>query len=254
MKKAAVVTVMALTLSFFSPIMQQAQAASLEDTLAQVNALDASKVQELLNAKQMLEQSDKKVILGAIANTAIERAAQSKAVNSIVSNVATSDMISTLANSNINNLKSVVRGQVEQQIGNRLTDYQDELDIVAKLLNSKGGILSPNSVSESNTLAGSPENYKQVINMTATAYGPGPLDNGKWGNLTYMGGTVKQGVAAVDPRVIPMGSKLWVDGYGYAIAEDQGSAIKGNRIDLAFNNRTQALDYGIQNVKVYVLE
>lgn len=254
MKKAAVVTVMALTLSIFSPIMQQAQAASLEDTLAQVTALDASKVQELLNAKQMLEQSDKKVILGAIANTAIERAAQSKAVNNIASNVATSDMISTLANSNINNLKSVVRGQVEQQIGNRLTNYQDELAIVAKMLNSKGGILSPNSVSESNTLAGAPENYKQVINMTATAYGPGPLDNGKWGNQTYMGGTVKQGVAAVDPRVIPMGSKLWVDGYGYAIAEDQGSAIKGNRIDLAFNNRTQALDYGIQNVKVYVLE
>ena len=89
--------------------------------------------------------------------------------------------------------------------------------------------------------------------MTATAYAPGPLDNGKWNNLTYMGGTVQHGVAAVDPRVIPMGTKLWVEGYGEAIAEDQGSAIKGNRIDLAFDKRNDALDYGIQNVKIYVL-
>ena len=69
-----------------------------------------------------------------------------------------------------------------------------------------------------------------------------------------MGGKVRKGVAAVDPTVIPMGTKLWIEGYGEAIAEDQGSAIKGNRIDLAFNNRSEALDYGIQPVKVYVLK
>ncbi|MDD4600596.1 MAG: 3D domain-containing protein, partial [Negativicutes bacterium] len=82
---------------------------------------------------------------------------------------------------------------------------------------------------------------------------PGPLDNGKWNNLTYVGGIVQKGVVAVDPKIIPMGTKLWVEGYGQAVAEDQGSAIKGNRIDLAFNDRQEAIDYGIQNVKVYVL-
>jgi len=90
--------------------------------------------------------------------------------------------------------------------------------------------------------------------MTATAYAPGALDNGKWGNLTYMGGKVRKGVAAVDPDVIPMGTRLWIEGYGEAVAEDQGSAIQGNRIDLAFNNRSEALNYGIQRVKAYVLE
>jgi 3D (Asp-Asp-Asp) domain-containing protein len=45
-----------------------------------------------------------------------------------------------------------------------------------------------------------------------------------------------------------------VEGYGYAVAEDQGSAIKGNRIDLAYNDFKTATDYGIQNVKVYILE
>jgi len=58
---------------------------------------------------------------------------------------------------------------------------------------------------------------------------------------------------AVDPRVIPMGSKVYIEGYGYAIASDTGSAIKGNIIDVFFNTEAEALNWGRRNVKIRIL-
>ncbi|WP_040285236.1 G5 and 3D domain-containing protein [Sporosarcina koreensis] len=60
-------------------------------------------------------------------------------------------------------------------------------------------------------------------------------------------------VIAVDPGVIPLGSKVWVEGYGYAIAGDTGGAIKGNRIDLHVPNNAAARQFGRRQVKVKVL-
>ncbi|MCP3030778.1 LysM peptidoglycan-binding domain-containing protein [Halobacillus sp. A1] len=62
-----------------------------------------------------------------------------------------------------------------------------------------------------------------------------------------------QKVIAVDPDVIPLGSKVYVEGYGTAIAGDTGGAIQGNRIDLYMQDRGDALDFGRQNVTVQVL-
>src|SRR5699024_9554836 len=60
-------------------------------------------------------------------------------------------------------------------------------------------------------------------------------------------------VIAVDPSVIPLGSKVHVEGYGYAIAGDTGSAIKGNKIDVFFPEKSQAYRWGSKQVKVKVL-
>ncbi|WP_047154365.1 peptidoglycan-binding protein [Aneurinibacillus tyrosinisolvens] len=60
-------------------------------------------------------------------------------------------------------------------------------------------------------------------------------------------------VASVDPSVIPLGSKLYVEGYGTAIAGDKGGGIKGKEIDLFFPNRDQALDWGHKTVRVKIL-
>ncbi|MGX7594186.1 ubiquitin-like domain-containing protein [Planococcus plakortidis] len=60
-------------------------------------------------------------------------------------------------------------------------------------------------------------------------------------------------VIAVDPRVIPLGSKVWVEGYGNAIAGDTGGAIKGNKIDLFMPNRSDAIAFGRKQVKVKIL-
>ena len=64
---------------------------------------------------------------------------------------------------------------------------------------------------------------------------------------------VHHGVVAVDPRVIPLGSRLFIPGYGHAVAGDTGGAIVGRRIDLAFNSYDDAIRFGRRPVTVYVL-
>ncbi|WLR50894.1 ubiquitin-like domain-containing protein [Bacillus tianshenii] len=61
-------------------------------------------------------------------------------------------------------------------------------------------------------------------------------------------------VVAVDPNVIPLGTKVWVEGYGYAIAGDTGGAIKGNRIDLFIPDKSKVHAYGVKRVKVKILK
>ncbi len=88
------------------------------------------------------------------------------------------------------------------------------------------------------------------IAMVATGYWPDP----SWSTgITAMGTKAQFGVAAVDPSVIPLGTHLYVPGYGPAIAEDTGGAIIGDRIDLCFNDGYQAVDWGVRPVTVYVL-
>ena len=97
--------------------------------------------------------------------------------------------------------------------------------------------------------------FVKAIEMRSTAYCPcticcGPNAKG----ITALGLPAKPGVVAVDPRVIPLGTRVYVDGYGYALAADTGSAIKGNRIDICYETHDEALRWGMRNTKVYVLE
>jgi 3D (Asp-Asp-Asp) domain-containing protein len=93
---------------------------------------------------------------------------------------------------------------------------------------------------------------KRVVEMVATGYGPG--ENGRWGAQTASGLKPGFGVVAVDPRFIPLGTRLYVDGYGYCVAGDTGGAIKGNRIDLGMDNRWEASQVGRRRVKVLILD
>ena len=61
-------------------------------------------------------------------------------------------------------------------------------------------------------------------------------------------------VISVDPNVIPLGSKVWVEGYGFATASDTGGAIKGNKIDIFFPNKQDAINWGVKQVTVKVLK
>ena len=60
-------------------------------------------------------------------------------------------------------------------------------------------------------------------------------------------------IVAVDPRVIPLGSRLYIDGYGFAVAADTGGAIKGNRIDLLLETHQTALKFGRRQLQIYQL-
>ncbi|MDP4158601.1 MAG: 3D domain-containing protein [Bacillota bacterium] len=73
------------------------------------------------------------------------------------------------------------------------------------------------------------------------------------GNKTATGVEPRKGIIAVDPKVIAMGSKVYVEGYGYAIAADTGGDIRGNRIDVFFTSLRQCIDWGRKSVHVYVL-
>jgi len=100
--------------------------------------------------------------------------------------------------------------------------------------------------------------YSQVYTMTSTAYTAGPESTGKspgspgYG-ITASGMRVQPGVVSVDPRVIPLGTRLYVEGYGYSIAADTGGAIQGNKIDVYFEKLSDALNWGRRTVQVYVL-
>lgn len=89
--------------------------------------------------------------------------------------------------------------------------------------------------------------YSRVLDMVATAYT-------YTGHNTATGVPPRRGVVAVDPRVIPLGTRLYVENYGYCVALDRGSAIKGNRIDLFMESAQKAYQWGVRRVKVYVLE
>jgi 3D (Asp-Asp-Asp) domain-containing protein len=97
--------------------------------------------------------------------------------------------------------------------------------------------------------------YRKSYSMIATAYEPSERSCGKYADgYTAIGVKAAPGIVAVDPKVIPLRTRLYVEGYGPALAADVGGAIRGNRIDLFFNTVEEALRYGRRRVKVYVLE
>lgn len=102
--------------------------------------------------------------------------------------------------------------------------------------------------------------YKKVLSdFNSTAYSALEPGN-KWGYSTAYGIRAQAGVIAVDPKVIPLGTKVYVEGvggnpdYGYAIAADTGSAIKGNIIDVYIENLQQCSNWGRKKVNIYILE
>ncbi|WDC85051.1 3D domain-containing protein [Caloramator sp. mosi_1] len=101
--------------------------------------------------------------------------------------------------------------------------------------------------------------------MRATCYTSSYEDTGKMPGSPGFGRTATGTFArrdedgystvAVDPKVIPLGTKLYIPGYGFAIAEDTGGAIKGNKIDLYFNPGSREYrTWGVRYVDVYVLK
>jgi uncharacterized protein YabE (DUF348 family) len=89
--------------------------------------------------------------------------------------------------------------------------------------------------------------YSEAVDMVSSAYT-------YTGYNTCSGIAPYYGVAAVDTSMIPLGTELYVEGYGYATALDRGSSISGNRIDLFFESYDEAMSWGIRNVKVYIID
>lgn len=89
---------------------------------------------------------------------------------------------------------------------------------------------------------------RSALSMVATAY---IAECSGCSGITASGRPAGRGIVAVDPRVIPLGTRLYIPGYGFALAGDTGGAIIGNRIDLGFNSLRDAMEFGRREVTVY---
>jgi len=98
--------------------------------------------------------------------------------------------------------------------------------------------------------------YTEMMSFSSTAYS---ADRGDATDRTASGTKCRRdpngySTVAVDPRVIPLGTKLYIEGYGLAIAEDTGGAIKGNKIDVYFNTYGEMMNWGRKRVNVYIVK
>jgi 3D (Asp-Asp-Asp) domain-containing protein len=92
-----------------------------------------------------------------------------------------------------------------------------------------------------------------ALNMVATAY-TAACGGCSGSGMTASGRPAGHGVVAVDPRVIPLGTHMYIPGYGHAVAGDTGGAIRGNRIDLGFNSNAAANQFGRRSITVYLIK
>jgi len=90
-----------------------------------------------------------------------------------------------------------------------------------------------------------------ALSMVATAYTAGC---GGCSGITASGRPAGHGIVAVDPRVIPLGTHMYIPGYGHAVAGDTGGAIRGRRIDLGFNSNRAANQFGRRAITVYLIK
>lgn len=93
--------------------------------------------------------------------------------------------------------------------------------------------------------------YTKKVTLEATAY---TVNEGNGDGLTATGLEAKRGIVAVDPNVIPLGSRLYIPGYGLALAADTGGAIQGHRIDLLMDSYDEAIKFGRRAIDIYVLQ
>lgn len=152
--------------------------------------------------------------------------------------------------------------EIERKVVNEIVAKNPVQKIVsvgtlAVLKVSRGGSVS-NAINSSNIT------YSNMIKAQATAYtadfdNTGKRPGEKGFGKTATGTTARRNSngyssVAVDPRVIPLGTKLYIEGYGYGIAEDTGGAIKGNIIDVYFDSNSECINWGRRSVNVYILK
>jgi 3D (Asp-Asp-Asp) domain-containing protein len=163
----------------------------------------------------------------------------------------------------LNDYHNIEKGDVLWEIANRYHISIDEVVTRQELL-EKGVTVNSEKPQDEDVKTASTkntetkenkENVVKEIDVTATAYTAyceGCIGITKTGVDLIENPDAR--VIAVDPAVIPLGSKVYIEGYGYARAEDTGGAIKGNRIDIYMEHEKDAFQYGVRDVKVKIIE
>ena len=133
-----------------------------------------------------------------------------------------------------------------------MVTYHDSQVVERKLIERKtvtGPVTGIVQVGSGQTVSrgGMDLRFSRAMEVVATAYT-------YTGRNTASGKAPRYGLVAVDPSVIPFGTKLYIDGYGQAVAADKGRAIKGNRVDVFLESEANARRWGVRRVNMYILE
>ncbi|WP_163969421.1 LysM peptidoglycan-binding and 3D domain-containing protein [Oceanobacillus halotolerans] len=139
-------------------------------------------------------------------------------------------------------------------IGQALTIKDTDQD-VKEAVRASNQEPSTNGRNTTSTKANNEDPSGKTITVSATAY---TADCDGCSGITATGVNLNNNpnakVIAVDPNVIPLGSEVYVEGYGYATAADVGGAIKGNKIDLHVSTKKEAFEWGVRTVDVTIVE
>lgn len=198
--------------------------------------------------KLVVRKNGRKEVQEAFLNTspepvaAIEQEPQKKKIEN---SVEKTEELNKQNQSNENNHQSSNENRSRlEKTNEKQNNYQNETSKTTTETSANITEQNPNQQPQGKTLS-----------VKATAY---TVESAGGSGITATGYNLKQNpnakVIAVDPSVIPLGSKVYVEGYGYATAADTGGAIKGNKIDVYVPTHNEAKNWGVRNVNVTIIE
>ena len=225
--------------------------ASTEESL---KTLDSKKIEEQKKIDELNKQ--KEAVLEVIKENEMSLISHSVSVINSSSSInelesAVSTLNQLIPQLNIDSVKEAANNSV-QAAKNKIESLKAEEAKKAEEAAKNNAANSSNTTSSNNSSSqpSSDGKYKKTLSMEATAYSGGTLTAMGLKHVRDPGGI---STIAVDPSVIPLGSKVYIPGYGYAIASDTGGVIKGNIIDLYMNSHDECISWGRRQVTLHIV-
>ncbi|MDK0784031.1 3D domain-containing protein [Clostridium perfringens] len=225
--------------------------ASTEESL---KTLDSKKIEEQKKIDELNKQ--KEAVLEVIKENEMSLISHSVSVINSSSSInelesAVSTLNQLIPQLNIDSVKEASNNSV-QAAKNKIESLKAEEAKKAEEAAKNNAANSSNTTSSNNSSSqpSSDGKYKKTLSMEATAYSGGTLTAMGLKPVRDPGGI---STIAVDPSVIPLGSKVYIPGYGYAIASDTGGVIKGNIIDLYMNSHDECISWGRRQVTLHIV-
>ena len=219
-----------------------------------IKTLDSKKIEEQKKIDELNKQ--KEAVLEVIKENEMSLISHSVSVINSSSSInelesAVSTLNQLIPQLNIDSVKEAANNSV-QAAKNKIESLKAEEAKKAEEAAKNNAANSSNTTSSNNSSSqpSSDGKYKKTLSMEATAYSGGTLTAMGLKPVRDPGGI---STIAVDPSVIPLGSKVYIPGYGYAIASDTGGVIKGNIIDLYMNSHDECISWGRRQVTLHIV-
>ncbi|ABG86064.1 3D domain-containing protein [Clostridium perfringens] len=209
---------------------------------------EQKKIDELNKQKEAVLEVIKENEMSLISHS-VSIINSSSSINELESAVSTLNQL--IPQLNIDSIKEAANNSLQaakNKIESLKAEEAKKAEEAAK--NNAANSSNPTSSNNSYSQPSSDGKYKKTLSMEATAYSGGTLTAMGLKPVRDPGGI---STIAVDPSVIPLGSKVYIPGYGYAIASDTGGVIKGNIIDLYMNSHDECTSWGRRQVTLHIV-